>query len=336
VLTALAPRNLFGAALDLEVESADRLAAGARSHRDRLIWAEHANRLYVFRLFQYADELVGHVRRARLDDVIAGTQHLAAFDRLWLTEGVGYVRGEVAPDAGTVPQTALFPLHAGIGLAIATRWLRRASVDSLGTIVDGAVADCHRVSLPGFERVAFEGIGLAVRTLAPHLTPAIDAALAERDPILRACFWHGIGRGTYFAISNWQTFGSSPERAAASLRWQATDDRAEHNAIAGLTFAVTLVNLLAPEILERWVGALAGGFDAGALRNGIESSLIVWQHSAPGDGSLDRVLALAAGLSASPSQWDGIAVRAAESALVRYRQLVAAGRLQDVFHYGAA
>jgi hypothetical protein len=318
----------------MEVESADALAALALTDEERLVWAEHANRLHVFRLFQYAGDIVGGVRDRRLGDLVGCTPQAQAFDRVWITEGIGYLRGSGIRDESGVPERSLIPLHAGAGLFMAVRWLLHAHPCDTDMLVDGFVAECRDVSRAGFDRVTFEAMGLAVATVQPARAASIDASLARRDPILRACFWHGYGRGCYFSVTNWETVGEVPMRAAALMCRQATTTAGARNAIAGFIWAVTLVNLQMPEVIERYVAALAHDLDADALANGIESSLIVWQHAAPDDDALVRVLQYKPGLIASFRDWDRIVHRPARAACDRHRACVRDGRIQDVFHFG--
>jgi hypothetical protein len=330
-LAAVTARDFFRVALDIEVESADALAATAVSADERLAWAEHGNRLHVFRLFQYADHALAHAASDGVEDRLEAARGLDPFERVWVTEGIGYASRRAPADAAWLPPESLVPLHAGAGLAIASRWLRHAGDLDTAAIVAGVAGECRRASVGGFERVAFEALGLAVRTLAPQLVPWFDSALAARPAVDRACFWHGVGRGSYFAISNWQRVDVPAARVIASIRKQAPAAIAERNAIAGFTWAVTLVNLRSPEVIEGYVSALSGVCDGAAQANGLEAALIVWQHAAPDDDSVERLLAYSPGARAASLEWNRMVPEAILSARRRWRAVVSEGRLQDVF-----
>jgi hypothetical protein len=331
MLTSLSPRHLLRTALDLELRCARALQSSAPSDDTRLLWAEHANRLHAFNLFQHADRALGGYRRD-LEGLLESMRPFDPYDRVWVTEGVGYLWGGPLPSP--LPPRSLIPLHAGVGLSIARRLLQqralRRSPDAAPILFDR----CARAALPGYECVAIEAIGVAVRNLHPELAPVFDDALRVADPVRRACFWHGIGRGAYFATSSWQSAVAEPP-AFEDARRSVPDDQAAVNATAGYAWAATLVNLPTPDVLGRHVEALANEGDAASFADGITSALIVWQDAAPDD---DRVIALV------NHDFDGscgpaaarLVRSAAEDALRLYPALRAAGRLQDVFHCEAA
>jgi hypothetical protein len=330
MLTSLSPRHLFRTALDLELQCARALQADAGDDT-RLLWAEHVNRLHAFTLFQRAGLALGRGGRD-LQGLLEFASAFDAYDRVWVTEGVGYAWG--GRPTPPLPSRSLIPLHAGVGLSVARRLLQQPSVRSSPDMVPLLFDRCARASMPGYDRVAVEAIGLAVRNLHPELAPAFDGVLTRSDSALRACFWHGVGRGAYFAISSWRSAAAGPQ-PLDDLRRSAPDEQAAVNAIAGYAWAATLVNLPTPDVLGRHAEALTDDGEAAAFADGVTSSLIVWQDAAPDD---DHVIALRDhGFEASCGPAAGRLVRgAAEDALRLYPPLRAAGRLQDVFHCEAS
>jgi hypothetical protein len=327
-------RDLLRTALDIEVESADALAETAASAEERAAWAEHGNRLHVFRLFQYSDHVLGDVDRMTLDQALDAASRLDPYERVWVTEGIGYRLRRPPAECPSLPAASLVPLHAGMGLSIAARWLQRAPDSSMVALVAGVADEGGRASRRGCERVTWEALGLAVRTLAPQLAARFDAAVGARSTADRACFWHGFGRGSYFAISNWDAIGLASARVVDSIRTLASDRTAELNALAGFAWAVTMVNLRSPEVLDAYVPALLDpGGSAAAIADGVESALIVWQHAAPDDDGVERLLAYRACRLAADDHWNVIVRPAALSARARYPAVAAEGRIQDVFQY---
>lgn len=332
MLTSFTPRHLFHTAVDLELWGARALQSSATTDEIRLQWAEHGNRLHAFSLFQLADLSLGGNRRRDLHALLEGTRTFAPYERVWVTEGIGYLWG--ARLTGPLPGWSVIPLHSGVGLSVARRLLQQPAARRNPDVVSALVRRCAGTAMPGFEQVAIEAIGLAIRNLHPQLASMFDDGLMAADPVLRACFWHGLGRGAYFATSSWQP-GDAAAGALADAKRSAPDAQAATNVVAGFAWAATLVNLDTPDVLARYVAELVDDGDAVAFADGITSSLIVWQDAAPDD---DRVVALLDYDSTDPCGAAlGRFVRgAAEDALGLYPALRAAGRLQNVFHCEAA
>jgi hypothetical protein len=333
MLTALTPRHLFRTAVDLELHGARALAAASGSDEASLEWVEHGNRLHVFSLFHYADVVLGGTAAATLAELVNRTWDFSPYDRVWVTEGIGYLWG--ARTIATVPESALVPLHSGIGLSIARQVLQdpaaRADIDLVATLVDRCL-DC---AAPGFECVSVEAIGLAVRNLQPQLALHFDHVLTDADRVFRACFWHGFGRGAYFATSNWRGAAEQAADAIHDLGAAAPDDAARLNAIAGFVWAATLVNLPTPEVLMRYLAQITDEDAAVAFAEGVTSSLVVWQHAAPDDDGIASLLACDSpeGAHERAEEWWNALVRApAQDAVRLYPALAARGRLQHVFH----
>ncbi len=332
MLSAFTPRRLFLAALSAELVCARALASTAGPDDGWLQWAEHGNRLHVFRLFQYADVTVGGAAAAPMSHLLERTFDLDPYDRVWVTEGLGYLWGDRV--SGDLPESSLIPVHSGVGLAIASRRLQRLPERGHMNVVAELMDRCARSALPGFEHIPIEAVGLAVRNLYPRLASHFDDELSGWDAVVRGCFWHGVGRGAYFATSNWWPTSESRACDLESLRTFASDETARTNALAGFAWAATLVNLHTPDVLSRYLAALIDEREAAAFAQGVTSSLIVWQHAAPEDGGIARLLATDPHGTAGP--WRSTLLHdAARDALFEYPRIVAEGRLQDVFHCGA-
>jgi hypothetical protein len=342
----LTPRNLFRTALDVGMMSARALESAAGESRDRARWAELRNRLHAYKLFQYADYTLGGTELPGLDlaIIIGRTSPLDPADRVWTAEGAGYRWAEANAGAGrepllapvSVPEWTQIPLHAGTGLSIATHTLSSTeATERPQRTAEVLVERSARSAVSGFERVAFESVGLVLRNLYPHLLPDISSVVAAGGKVLQACLWHGIGRGTYFAPSNWGPAQSSIRNALAGIEAQTRDASSRSNATAGLIWALNLVNLRTPEVLAAAVAAVGRQCDAEAFANGIMSSLVVWQHAAPGDSAVTRLIEY------EPDEpvrrlWDSLVRRPAELAVRAFPDLVHRRRLADVFYCEAA
>jgi hypothetical protein len=312
MLSVLNPRQLFRAAIDLELMSARALEASAPTSHVRLHWTEHHNRLRAFGLFQFADVMLGMGPHVDLPELVAAAFEYEPFDRLWIIEGSGCWWGNrefgrsVPPwvPSSRLPAASLIPLHGGLGLAIATQLLRDSDGEAIHALLQLAVHCCGECSAPGFDRVALEATGLAVRTFRPDLARRLDEHL-RREPELRRCFWHGVGRGTYFAPSNWMSTPGVAWQSIGALPGVGDDAAARRNAVRGFAWAVTLVNLGAPGVLERYARAMIDAYEIDELTCGVQSAIVAWRHAAPDDHAvIDSLLLHEPADSAAVLAWN--------------------------------
>jgi hypothetical protein len=279
-------------------------------------WRELANKLHAFERFTFAGpRLRGDAaepgplsrqveRAAALPDAYSG---------LWATEGLGYAypraaaaavlareplaagrAGGVGGQPACLPARAVVPLSTGSALAVAEGLLAELERGG-GTDRDrvrGWLERCRDDLPPGFQALAVEALGLVARTLHPWRLARLDDLLAAADPVLPEYLWHGAGRGLYFAPMHLPPWSGGSRRAFGKARGEPPHDAGRRNAIGGLTWALTLVNVRSPEVVE---GALAaGGEDLGAaeaaIANGAASALLVWREWAGADDVLARFL----------------------------------------------
>src|SRR5204863_338812 len=127
--------------------------------------------------------------------------------------------------------------------------------------------------------------------LYPRMIPKLDQELVKIDQDLVAYFWHGVGRGIYFAPTNVLPDGNSSGRALKMTCQEPPHELGRRNALAGLAWAVTLVNIRHPEILERFLRHYVSQIDdRDAFINGVSSSVIIWRDSTVNDPSLEAFL----------------------------------------------
>jgi hypothetical protein len=236
-----------------------------------------------------------------LTELVDRAYALDAFPALWAVEGSGHYYadslwdGERDPQglltdarASSVPDKAMTMLHAGIGLSFAQHLLGnvtpRTPAEQVRQVVQHFIALCNQNSRSGYVGAALESLGLVARDFHPQaLVPVIDRELAQVDEEAQAYFWHGVGRAIYFSPSYFLPVGPSPWRAIEMAHGEAPHELGRLNAIAGLAWAVTMVNLQKPEVLEavlRRHGEELGRDDAFA--NGIGSSIIMRSDTTPG------------------------------------------------------
>jgi hypothetical protein len=240
-----------------------------------------------------------------------------SYTALWATEGLGHVWGQRAGDlpprellsadrlAG-LPAGAVLPMHTGSALAFAERLVanldRRQATDR--DLVWRWLDFCRDELDPGYRALAVEALGLVARNLQPCRLARLDELLAAVDPVLTEYLWHGVGRGLYFVPTHLVPWSDACRRAFAKAESEPPHEAGRRNAVAGLAWALTLVNIRSPEIVEAALGSWDGSPGAGqAIANGASSALLVWRNWAGWDPRLARFLGYRPARSDRDRQW---------------------------------
>lgn len=261
-------------------------------------WKELDHKIEAFRLFQYAERELGvSIAGLPLAETVKRALTRDPFRAIWILEGIGYAKGTAsglaasgmltgAPSSG-VPDRTLIPLHAGMGTAFAERLLdalpAKPSAGEVGDAVEHFVELCEANCSPGWEDATIEPLGLVVRCLHPHLLAPASAAMEGLSPRLRALFWHGVGRSLYFVPTNFMPIPGSHERLTRSAAAEAGNASDRKQVLAGLIWAVTLVNLPRPAILRSFLAVSSELKIQAEFTNGVVSALAAWRHMAPED-----------------------------------------------------
>jgi len=316
---------------------------------NRLAWLEVENKGEVYRLVKDLAKVLylqPHEALVRMSEKGYGLPEFAA---LWAIEGVGHYyadcdrsdapgpRNLLSPDnSRNVPSKALLMLHAGMGLSFADRLLGQMAPAVLGRDLGAQVSKfiywCHLNSQLGYEGAALESLGLVARTLYPSMVHPIDRFLRQSHPASVAYFWHGVGRALYFAPVFFLPFFEDPWQ---ELDKESIDEHSLQNVTAGLAWAVSLVNMRQPEIIERilprkdsprWL----------AFTNGILSSVIVREEVTPGAELLSRFVNHQSLDEPTRQLWDQFVRKPCEVGLERdYPALKRGHRLGELFQYRA-
>lgn len=222
---------------------------------------------------------------------------LDAYDALWLEEGTGYALalrhrgdpGALRRAVAAAPPALRVVRASGVGLALAVERVAAAGKEPAGwagrfaAAVEAAVEPRHRTA-------ALENLGLAVRTLRPERLAAAGAA--AHDAGFGGPFWHGAGRGLYFAPTQAVPCpgGSGLERAYAEAPAEGRPD-----SVAGWAWALTLVNVRHPRVAARRLAALGeAGPLAAALpwaAQGLAAALTLWRTATGDAATAERFLA---------------------------------------------
>jgi hypothetical protein len=354
-LEAFTPRGMMKLSLEMMQRSAEAIRLITPWRETRLAWREFQNKLEAFNLFAHGDTVlqIPQQGEVRLQELVKKIETLEPYRAVWATEGLGYhlglklfeqgkgLRNLLTDQSKGLPERSLAPLHAGMGLAIARRLMetiRPGSHESeIRRMLEQFVIACRNNSKTGYTGAAYESLGLVMRTLYPQMIPESDRQLKEIDEDLLGYFWHGVGRGIYFAPTNFLPDGSSFAREMRMTCGQPPHELGRRNALAGLAWAMTLVNLRHPEILESLLTYHGGQLrDRDGFVNGVSSSVLIWRDSTSDDPSL-RVFQNYQPDSSDETlveRWDRLVHRPCVEALeCMYPVLKEHQRLDEVFHY---
>jgi hypothetical protein len=224
---------------------------------------------------------------------------LNPFQVLWGIEGLGHYYADsywrtFGPPTGllleknvTVPAKSLLMLHAGIGLCFGDRLLgvenptltSNSPLSEFRAVVEKFAELTQANARPGYLGAVIESLGLVTRDFYPDMLASVSQAVAEVVPEWEGFFWHGAGRALYFSRRYFLP--------ALSTVWSGIDAQTHSvplrlTAMAGLSWAVVLVNMRQPPIvaaaLQNFIvnSPLQDGFV-----NGLQSTTIMRQDTTP-------------------------------------------------------
>lgn len=293
-------RQAMGAALRLLGQSAE-VAGMALPGEAGLEWRELANKLEAFDGFQEAGLVGARLGRSgvRLEEQVRRASGLGVYRALWATEGLGYAHARTAWSGppprrlladGGWPDRAAIPLHTGAALAFAG-WLLDQREERGPADLERWLTLWEDNALSGLRDLSVEALGLMARNLYPHRMERLAESLRAIDPALDEPFWHGVGRGLYFAPTHVLPWSGAIGRAFEKAWREPPHEPGRLNATAGLAWALALVNFRHPEvladILERW-GAEIGS--AEAFANGVAAAVLIWGDAVGRDRHLEAFL----------------------------------------------
>lgn len=279
---------------------------------------------------------------------------LGDFPALWAVEGLGHDyshsywnQGQVprglltSPLDPVLPAASLCMLNAGIGLSLAEYLIDGLAASAPTAEVRRVVAEivglCRANARPGYLGAAYESLGLLTRLFHSSRVTAVDKALRAVAPEVRSFYWHGVGRALYFAPESFLPFSLWHSYATACR--EAPDEMARNNAVAGLTWAVVLVNQRQPEVLASLLVEPHGerlaplGLED-AFLNGVASSIAMRCATTPAAPLIASFCDYRPSSTTGARLWDRLVRRpCAVARRVLYPRLAAADRLGEVFHY---
>jgi len=288
-----------------------------------------------------------------LADLVANSYAAGEFPSLWLIEGLGHYYAEsfmgqgetsrdllTAQDVEGLPIGSLTMLHAGIGLAFAQHGLEIISPDipasQVRRLIERFVGECRTSSREGFAGCALESLGLVVRHFhGAAVCRSLDPRLAEIDPALQGFFWHGVGRALYFSPANMMPGLDSPWPVLAMIEEEAPHETARRNMVSGMAWAMTLVNMLTPGIMEAFLKENGEKFSVDdAFTEGVASAIVMRQDTTPGASFIGAFLRHRPSDEKTAALWSRLIVAPATKALERYHRVLEENRrLDEVFRY---
>lgn len=307
----------LGAAMPAAAVHAAASALGDRDHGLR----ELANKVRAYERFVSAPDVEGR-------DLAGALAGLDDWESTWVREGVGYRRG--LRRAGTVERAApldvadewRLPLHTGFGLGLAVEALDALSWRPDRGEVRSAVGRFARRALAGagegWRLAVLEALGLVARTLHPHRLGPLDEAVAAAGPELRRAFWHGAGRGLYFAPTAALPFvaGSAAQRLR-ELAAAAPDGEARDQVVSGWAWALALVNVRHPEVVAAALADGGGAARSPAFADGVACALVVWLACGGAARRVERFLAHRPAVAAAEAAGWRLVIEECETAVAR-------------------
>jgi hypothetical protein len=351
----LTPRRMMKVTLDVMQLSADTLRLFMPGQDNRVVLQEFKNKLQAFDLFEHVDSALQlpSGTEVSLMELIQKTSALEPYLAVWAMEGVGHYYAEAVRGQNGLPQNLLrndnvsalpaesmAALHAGMGLSFANQLLKRVNPQSpvleIRKALNQFIALCEGNSRQGFSGAAIESLGLVARNLYPHMVQIIDQQLPEVDADLAGYFWHGVGRAIYFAPTNFLPCSGSSVRAMDLSEQEPPHELGRLNAMAGLAWALNLVNIRQPEVIETLLKRHGERLsESDAFYNGVMSSIIIWRDSTQHDSEITRLCQYQPDPSNSSlvELWNRQVKRPCELALQYHSVLKEHNCLGEVFRY---
>lgn len=325
-------RLMTKTAFDFAQSAAVTAAALLPEAKSRVMYLELQNKLEAFNLFTHVDLAIDPPQRCdSLAEFVECASHLGPYRSVWAIEGIGYhyaethARIDLKTEANTLPPSSLVALHSGAGLSLACRCLDLISAssfdDQIRTQLVRFIARCDEVSHEKYAGAAYEALGLATRNLHPHLLAAIDRHLSDINEDLVAYFWHGVGRGIYFTPTNFLPDSDRSHRVVKQAQNESPHELARVNVLSGFIWALLLVNIRHPEVIENFIRDNVSDLDETLFANAFCSAAVIWRDSSPNDEALNTLCRYRPSDARSAAFWNSWVSHPCTEAMRRYDRL---------------
>jgi len=122
------------------------------------------------------------------------------------------------------------------------------------------------------------------------LLAEIDRELSQIGDNLTDYFWHGVGRAIYFAPTNYMPLLGFASRGVELTQQEPPHELGRRNALAGAIWAMVLVNLREPKVIESFLIYCADvKFDGDAFANGVSSAAVIWCDATESTAELEAL-----------------------------------------------
>jgi len=320
-----------------------------------LAWEELKNKIEVFTLVIDLPTKLGLPPAGTgefipLAQLVPRAYSVPPFQALWAVEGLGHYYADsyyahfgnpqslLSEAQAQVPAKSLLMLHAGMGLSFADRLLGNLTPDDPSpgethAMLEEFVSLCRNNSREGYLGAAVESLGLETRDFYPGLLDVVHQQLLKIAPELVGFFWHGAGRALYFSR---KYFLPALTTAWSGIAEETRNCPDQLSAMAGLAWAIALVNMRQPTIMENMLRSYVEDSQLGqGFINGVASSLIMRQDTTPSE---PFVAAFYQHRPANDSQlatiWENSITAPAQAALQTYYPVLQQNSaLDQVFRY---
>ena len=293
----LRPAYMWNAVTELIHGGADAIESVATSDSRRLLRQRFDNAFDVIGFVNNMDapSSLSAAGTYPVDELINRAYSRGDYPPLWLIEGLGEryaeaymsegrpVHGLLSEGKGAaLPSKTQLMMHAGIGITFAKHALANLTPVSSRHEIDMALKTFLDLvddnSQERYKGAALESLGLVTRTWYMQMVGPIYKRLALLDGPASEFFWHGAGRAMYISPM-FMLPGFSPWHAA---QIEPPNETARRNALAGVAWGFTIVNVRQPEIASNFLTHGAGDVDGDAFTNGVHSALIMAGEMVPG------------------------------------------------------
>ncbi len=322
--------------------------------RAKEAYTECNNKCKIMQLVQNLESYMDPEGKVPLQTIVEKCYAKGSFPALWAVEGAGKDLAEwhmarnqnpkgILTDAVIDPKYsgAWLMLHAGMGMGFAKYMMDTVQPKTeaqVREVVTRTVDLCRANSKPGYFGAAMESLGLVSRFMgSPAFCKQVHAVLVDYAPDCYGFFWRGVGRSLYFHPMNFLPGFLHPTRAIGICAAEAPNEFLKQTMLAGTAWALTVVNMTDPEVME-WTLENHDDYFSGSqgFFNGVISSVVMRYDTTSDDPLIPAFMAhkpneknrTLAGL------WNSKIKGSLETSLnYIYPVLKKHDKLDEVFHY---
>jgi len=281
-------------------------SSGLEREQRQAVEAEFSRMLSVFRVFREADRSpqLHSPPPARLPEFLQQAIGREDTSLQWLIEGAGYRYGHwllQGKEPGfksedllsQLPKGSARAFYMGVGLYVGHAYMGRwekADREPAAVARDLDELAAHHPELVRYQAPVIDSTGFVLCLISPRALKQVDAALSQQQSGLDRHLWTGAGRAIYFRYPRalYPRGGDWP--GVQRILAEAPRPSCREAALSGLGFAVTLINMGQPELLEDFIRKHIGSLSADpGFSDGVQEVLDMW-HSLWGRDAVIQAL----------------------------------------------